>query len=76
MNVGELIRLLQTHPPDLRVVLDGYEDGYEDLSPGQLRLARISLTTGEREYVGKHGEADFLRDLEVVQALALHRTSN
>ncbi len=31
MTVAELIRILQSHPQDLRVVVDGYEDGYDDL---------------------------------------------
>ena len=66
MNVGELIRILQTHPQDLRVVVDGYEDGYDDLSPGQLRLVKISLNTGDREYVGKHGDMDYLPEARLV----------
>lgn len=81
MNVGELIRILQTHPQDLRVVVDGYEDGYDDLSPGQLRLVKISLNAGAREWVGKHGDADNtfqtrLVGFEIEEALALHRTSH
>ena len=27
MTVYELMQLLRKHPPDLRVVVDGYEDG-------------------------------------------------
>ena len=43
MTVCELIQLLEKHPPDLRVVVNGYEDGYDDLSPEQLRVVKISL---------------------------------
>lgn len=30
MSVGELIRLLGKYPVDMRVVVDGYEEGYDD----------------------------------------------
>ena len=46
MTVYELIQLLRKHPPDLRVVVDGYEDGYDDLSPEQLQTVKITLNTG------------------------------
>ena len=81
MTVAKLIQLLQRHPQDMRVVVDGYEDGYDDLSPEQLQTVKITLNTGTREYVGTHGDADFLPNvklagLEFEAALALHRTSN
>ena len=64
-----------------RVVVDGYEDGYDDLSPEQLRMVRISLNTGTRDYVGAHDDVgrlpeEKLADLEVEEALALHRMSH
>ncbi len=81
MTVEELIRLLAKYAPDLRVVVDGYEDGYDDLSPEQRRLVKISLNTGRHEYVGTHGDVDYLpkerlAGLEVEEALALRRTSH
>ena len=81
MTVNELIQLLRTKPADMRVVVDGYEDGYDDLSPKQLCVVKISLNTGTREYVGIHSDADYLPKerldgLEVEQALVLRRTSN
>ena len=81
MTVYELIQLLRKHPPDLRIVVDGYEDGYDDLAPKQLRIVKVSLNTGTREYVGTHGDVDYvpeekLAGLDVEEALALHRTSH
>ena len=81
MTVYELIQLLRTHPPDLRVVVDGYEDGYDDLSPEQLQTVKITLNTGTREYVGTHGDVDYLSKeklagLKVEEALVLRRTSH
>lgn len=81
MTVNDLIQLLSDHPPDLRVVVDGYEEGYDDLSPEQLRLVKISLNTGRHEYVGTHGDVDYLPNerlpgLQIEEALALRRTSH
>ena len=42
MTVSELIELLKTHSADLRVVVNGYEDGYDDLSPEQISTDRIA----------------------------------
>ena len=32
MTVAELVQLLANYPPDLRVVVNGYEEGYDDLA--------------------------------------------
>jgi hypothetical protein len=32
MTVSELIAALQAHPPDARVVVLGYESGYDDIT--------------------------------------------
>lgn len=81
MTINELIHQLERFPSDLRVVVNGYEEGCDDLSPEQLRMVKISLNTGTREYVGTHGDADFVPEekldgLETEEALALHRTSH
>jgi hypothetical protein len=31
MNINELIEQLKNYPPDMRVILDGYEGGYADV---------------------------------------------
>ena len=82
MTVSELIVVLQTHPGDLRVVVNGYEEGFDDLSPDQISLVRIALNTGVDDWVGQHGEADHVpagseaSDTTVADALVLRRTSN
>ena len=60
MTVAELAQVLQTYPGDLRVVVDGYEDGYDDLSPEQLRVVKISLNAGKHQWEGKHGDPNGL----------------
>ena len=77
MTTVELVQILAQHPPGLRVVVNGYEDGYNDLSPGQLSVVSIALNTGKHRWEGQHGDPDGLpSDTEVVEALVLRRTSN
>ena len=60
--------------------MNGYEEGYDDVSPEQISVAKISLNTGKHRWEGRHGE---LRDLtkgspeppDVVEALVLGRSS-
>ena len=81
MTVSELIELLREHPTNLRVVVNGYEEGYDDLSPKQISVNRISLNTGKHPWEGQHGDPNGLggnapADAEVVEALVLQRVSN
>ena len=81
MTVSELIKLLQEYPASLRVVVNGYEEGYDDLSPEQLSIAKISLNTGKHHWEGQHGDsrhpAEETRDgAKVEEALVLRRVSN
>ena len=36
MTVKVLMELLEKYPDDLRVVVNGYEDGYDDISPNRI----------------------------------------
>ena len=81
MIVSELIELLREYPAGLRVVVNGYEEGYDDLSPRQIFIAKICLNTGAHDWDGRHGEprhpAEGTPDgAEVVEALVLRRVSN
>ena len=81
MTVGELIELLEAHPPGLRVVVqEGYEDGYDDLAPRSIRPLKLALDVDDREYMGDHQDADYLLASDgtpsaIVDGLAFHRTS-
>ncbi len=81
MTVREMIELLGKYPGDMRVVVNGYEAGYDDLSPGQISVVRIALNTGSHDWEGLHGEADevsavFGESETTVDALVLRRVSN
>lgn len=45
MTVDELIKALMTFPPETRVVVRGYEGGYDDIPP-PLDLIQIGPTPG------------------------------
>ena len=57
MTVAELMRLLETFPPDLRVMVQGYEDGYDDLEPRFIKAANVRLNVYAAWYDGRHDEA-------------------
>ena len=81
MTVAELMSMLQNHAADLRVVVNGYEDGFDDLSPEQIRVVKISLNTGKHPWEGAHGDPASLSgsapdDAKLVEALVLRRMSN
>ena len=77
MTVGRLLRVLQTYPQDMRVVVDGYED----LSQNQTSSVKIVLNTANHQREGKHGETGTVLardapDTVVVEALVQRRVSD
>lgn len=75
MTIAELIRILQTHPPDMRVVVDGYEEGYDDLCSELVSVQDIRLDAGENWWEGQHRDFEDARaeGSAIVKALALRR---
>lgn len=54
MTVSELIRLLGAYPEDMRVVVSGYEEGYDDVSAERVGVKKVWLDGGIHEWQGKH----------------------
>ena len=54
MTVEELMAALAKFPPDMRVLVDGYEGGLD--VPGELRLARVDVQEWQRSYEGMFEE--------------------
>ncbi len=75
MTVGELIRLLQTYPQDMPVVVDGYEGGYDDLKKDLVVVRDIRLNASKLWWEGQHRDAEGIRGQghTIVKALAFHR---
>ena len=77
MTVRELVEHLQRFPGSLRVVVNGYEEGYDDLAPEQITRTKIGLDTGKRDWEGVHGHPDDAEEsTDIVEAVVLHRTSH
>ena len=58
MNVDQLIKRLQMYPPDLRVVVRGYEGGYNDVDT--FENLKIVLDYHSAWYYGKHEDVECL----------------
>ena len=81
MTVKELIQVLESYPDDLRVVVRGYEEGYDDVTPERISVINIQLNVGTEPWEGQHEKPELLskgtpRTGAVVDALAFHRASN
>lgn len=81
MTVRELIEHLERYPGDKRVVVNGYEEGYDDLSPDQIDVVKIALNTGMANWEGRHRDIYYVpatsaEGIQAVEAVVLRRTSN
>ena len=78
MTISELMRILENCPSQMRVVVNGYEDGWDDLSPEQISVMKIQLNTGVHRWQGQHGDPRDAsrRSSAPVEALVLGRLSN
>ena len=56
MTVKELAELLRKYPDDLQVVVNGYEDGYDDLSLERISAIKIQLDTQNHDWEGQHSD--------------------
>ena len=77
MTVKELMELLEKYPNDLRVVVNGYEDGYDDISPNRIFTRKIQLDAGTPDWEGQHGDPlnvdESTDEAKIVEALVFHR---
>ena len=78
MTVKELVEFLEKYPDDLRVVVNGYEDGYDDILPGRISIRKIQLDAGTQDWEGQHGDPPYeseekIDDAKIVEVLVFHR---
>lgn len=69
MTVQQLIQKLNQFPQDLRVMVEGYEGGYEDLEV--IRLSKVGLNIHESEIYGNHDTPE--PDCKTIDALIFYR---
>jgi hypothetical protein len=56
MTASELIKLLQEFPPDTKIVVRGYEDGYNDIL--KLRQVKIKYNPDASWYYGEYSDSE------------------
>jgi hypothetical protein len=70
MTVAELIEKLQQFPPETRVVVAGYEDGFNDVA--WVDGLDIALNVHTEDYYGAHENSEDVKgEFEIVPAVAL-----
>lgn len=57
ITIAELIQKLKSYPPELRVVLPGYEGGYNDLT--RLGTINLALNVHPEDYYGNHDDVNY-----------------
>lgn len=70
MNIEELIAHLKNYPPHMRVIVKGYEGGYNDIM--SLMEKHIALNVHSEDYYGAHDDAE---DGKGIAALLLYGTN-
>ena len=81
MTVKELKILLDSYPPNMRVVVSGYESGWDDIESDSLSIKEVLLNCGEHSYNGQHEELFFVKKEKIIEGktakvLAISRSSN
>ena len=66
MTVQQLIQHLQSLPPDTKIVVRGYEDGYNDIL--KLKPVKIKLNENAHWYEGEYKDCE---DADTINAVDL-----
>ncbi len=67
MTAQELIQHLQTLPPETKIVVRGYEDGYNDIL--QLKAVKIKIKVDAHWYDGEYEQST---DADAIDAIDLY----
>lgn len=62
MKVRELMNMLRKVDPDMRVMVNGFEEGYDDI--GYCGVEEMSLNVYDDELSGRHEKAELLENPE------------
>jgi hypothetical protein len=65
MTIKQLIEKLKQYPPDMRVIISGYEDGYNDIS--NIEEKEIAIDIISDWYNGQHVDSDDQYRLEEIE---------
>lgn len=65
MTAKELINLLQEQPPEIKVVVRGYEDGYNDIQ--QLKPMKLRREINTKWYYGEYFNEDSENSIDAIE---------
>ena len=65
MTALELITFLQSQPPNIKVVVRGYEDGYNYIA--QIVSVNISKANNKKWYYGEYFKTDSANPIEAIE---------
>ena len=69
MNVTELIKKLSEYPAEMRVVTQGYEGGWHDIT--EFEEIGLCLFANDDKYFGEHEEAELMYPKREADEVAL-----
>lgn len=61
MTVSEFIEVLKTYPPDAVCAVDGYEGGFDLLTPELIFMQKIQRSEVQETYMGEYDDPYCLR---------------
>ena len=67
MTVKELIRLLKEYPGNMRVVVNGYEEGWTDIEKRSILEIELALNYNKEDYFGPHEDVVNVLDKKKLQ---------
>jgi hypothetical protein len=74
MTIKELVAMLKDFPPDMPVIVNGYEGGYNDVSDVVSKKIVLDYNSPETWYYGSHEDVDddYKGDKKTATALLIH----
>ncbi len=81
MTVKELREFLEKYPPNIPVVVSGYEGGWDDVEPRSISKKEMLLNCGKETYYGQHEELFFVKKEDIAkgktaEVVAIARSSH
>ncbi len=75
MKIAELIKILETYPKELEIMVDGYEGGYDDIDEKRICKKKLKKENSE-DWLGDYEESDLVKnDNPAFEAIILERKS-
>jgi len=74
VKIEELIKILQKYPSELEVLVDGYENGFDDIEEFRIKRLRLQKLDESKDYDGDYEESEVAKNNNLVfEAIILSR---